>query len=508
MGLPNFIDRAATAASQVLSGFQESAFKEKLAAQAVGLAFDSDAATFEGGASLDLLIRLLARLYPKIAIVALDPQIDAVTKNLQKLAKAINPDVSLSKSLRGMNVCVVIGKTCPPEHLKRPTFFIGSDDWQAKLSNARPIGSGRSSNPFGAGASACFAAANVFRAIFCDQIASGDPDTEIDLNLLTYRQKDASALDLTTIDIGDAYLVGVGAIGNGALWALARAGGVRGNLCLIDHDKVDLSNLQRYILTVQADIGKPKVDLGQNAIAHTSLTAMPIAKNWQDFVSSRADYRFERVAVALDTADDRIVVQGSLPKWITNAWTQTDDLGVSRHAFSDGKACLACLYIPSGKTKDQDVLIAEELRMPEAAMEIRRLLQTNAPVGADFVARVATAFNVQFDDLAMFIGSPVKSFHQQAVCGGLLLKLTDGQQGGSAATVPMAFQSALAGIMLVAEVLKHSAGKYPSDTTMTRMDLLRPLASHLGDPRAQDATGHCICCDRDFQEAYQKKYAV
>ncbi len=506
MALPNFIDRAATAASQVLSRFQASAFKEKLAAQAVGIAFDANAAaTGEGEATLDLLVRLLSRLYPKIAIVPLDPDAKEVAQRLRRLAKAINPDVSLSKSLRRMNVCVVVGKTPPPHGAPCQLFFAGSDGWRAKLSNARPVSSGESINPFGAGASACFAAANVFRAVFGDQIHGGGLDEEIDLNLLTYRQKDASTLDLRDIDIGDSHLVGIGAIGNGAVWALGRTKEVRGNLSLIDHEKADLSNLQRYVLTVQADIDVPKVDIATRVLASTSLTVMPIAEKWQDYVGSRPDWRFERVAVALDTAADRIVVQGALPKWIGNAWTQTDDLGVSRHVFSDGKACLACLYLPTGKTKDEPDLIAETLRMPEAALQIKTLLQTEAPVDADFVQHVAAAFGVQFEELSQFIGSPVRSFYQRAVCGGLLLKLTDGQQG-SAATVPMAFQSALAGIMLAAEVLKHASGRYESAMTMTRINLLRPLASHLDDPRARDTTGRCICCDEDFKRAYREKY--
>ncbi len=92
MALPNFIDRAATAASQVLSRFQASAFKEKLAAQAVGIAFDANAAaTGEGEATLDLLVRLLSRLYPKIAIVPLDPDAKEVAQRLRRLAKRDKP---------------------------------------------------------------------------------------------------------------------------------------------------------------------------------------------------------------------------------------------------------------------------------------------------------------------------------------------------------------------------------------------------------------------------------
>ena len=35
-------------------------------------------------------------------------------------------------------------------------------------------------------------------------------------------------------------------------------------------------------------------------------------------------------------------------------------------------------------------------------------------------------------------------------------------------------------------------------TTATRVNLLRPLAPVLADPRAKDPSGRCICDDRDF----------
>ena len=505
MALPNFFDRVETAASQVLSAFQMSAFKDKLEAQAVGIAFDRNAAaTPEGRASLDLLVRLFVRLYPKIAIVALDTESRGAVGQLGRLAKLINPEVKLSKSLRGLTACVTLGFTAPKNEASSPLFFIGSDAWRAKLSNTGPVGSGNSANPFGAGAAACFAASNVFRAIFLDQVVGGEPDAEIDLNLLTYARSDPSDLDLHDLDLGVFHLVGLGAIGNGALWALSWTSGVRGKMHGIDHDRIDLSNLQRYVLSTQNDVDAHKVALAERALAPTRIEVLPVLMSWQTFVS-QSDWRFERVAVALDSEGDRITVQGALPKWIVNAWTQSQDLGVSRHAFGDGKACLACLYLPEGKTKDEHDLIAEELGIPGAALQIKGLLQNNQPVGAQFVQGVADAFGVPVAELMRFASAPVRSFYQKAVCGGLMLKLTDGKRG-AAATVPMAFQSALAGIMLAGELIKHAAGRMPSPKSTTRVNMLRPLAPYLDVPRAQDRTGRCICCDGEFQRVYRQKY--
>lgn len=143
--------------------------------------------------------------------------------------------------------------------------------------------------------------------------------------------------------------------------------------------------------------------------------------------------------------------------------------------------------------------------MPEAHEEVKTLLQTNTGVPNEFVARVATAMAVPFEPLAAFVGQPLRSFYQQVICGGLVFQLSDGSRLVRT-VVPMAFQSALAGIMLAADLVKHSAGFPMSPTTSTRVNLLRPLGSHLHDPKAKDSSGRCICSDEDFVAAYRLKY--
>lgn len=507
MAMANFMDRAASAASRVLTNFKMSAFEDRLAAQVIGLFFDHAAVQSpEGRASLDMIIRLLSRLYPTIALRPLDAKAKYHVPLLEILAKSINPEIELAKTRKAVTVAVVAGSS----HSRKrcPTFFIGSDGWRAKLSSHRPVGSGGSMNPFGAGAASCFAAANVFRTVFAEQLEQGDADDLIDLSMLTYTQGPGdSGPGFDGTDLGDTHLVGLGAIGNGAIWALGRAAGLKGSLHLVDHEEIDLSNLQRYVLAGQCHVGSSKVDMARTALADVALDVSAHPAKWDVYVNDRNNWAFERVAVALDNAADRIAVQGALPKWIVNAWTQETDLGVSRHRFDDERPCLACLYLPHGKVKDEDERIAEELRMPEAKQEIRVFLQTNRPVDADFVERVAKAFDVPPEALQEFVGQSIRFFHQRAICGGVVMCLTDGRQPVKA-VVPMSFQSALAGIMLAADLVKHASGLLNVPTTSTRINLLRPLASHLHDPKAKDTSGRCICADQDFLSAYRRKYEV
>jgi hypothetical protein len=57
---------------------------------------------------------------------------------------------------------------------------------------------------------------------------------------------------------------------------------------------------------------------------------------------------------------------------------------------------------------------------------------------------------------------------QKAICGGMMIGLTGTGNPGTA-VVPMAFQSALAGLGLAADLVKHAAGLPVPASTSTRV---------------------------------------
>ncbi len=509
MAFADFHGRAATSASQILQGFDTGAFDEALLGHLVSIAFDSVAtSSSEGRATIDMVIRLLARLHPRLSVVALDPGAGSVAAQAVELATAINPAIEIRRDLDGAGSCIVVGMTRPASDV--PAFFVGSDGWTAKLSRSGPVGSGSGAVPFGAGTAACLAAANVFRLVFGDQLEGGSCDKVLNLSTLTFAHGHVDPpadLATETLDLGALHLIGLGAIGNGVIWALARTGTIIGTLHLVDHDVVDLSNLQRYALACRRDEGRVKVELALEALAGSGLRAVPHQATFARYVDATPRPRLDVVATALDTAEDRIAVQAALPGWVANAWTQPSDLGVSRHRFGDGGPCLACLYMPVGKTKDEDELVSEELSMPEAVLEIRRLLQTQEPVGEAFLRRAAAAMNVEAEPLLSFSDKPLREFRQSAICGGLVMRLSDGRRTAPT-IVPMPFQSALAGILLAAELVRHAAGIALPTSAIHRINLLRPLGTHLRDPRAKNASQHCLCADPDFVDVFKNRYGA
>lgn len=513
MGLAPFFEKAALAGSHLLRDFEFDAFSRLLLAQTVRVAFDAQAVNSrEGKVTLELTVNLLARLYPRLALTPLEGVDDAEINRLTSLARSINPNIEFTTEINAATVRIVIGSM--PVVSAVPTIYVGSDNWITALSSITPVESGNSDNPFGAAAAACFGVANVFRTTFADQLAGASSEENWKISLLDVDERTALFNPpLESIDLGESHLVGVGAIGNAAVWALARAPFLKGTLHLIDNEEIDDTNPQRYVLTGANDAGISKVVLAQKALSQSPLEVHPHALSWGQYLRMRDNWCLDRVAVALDTPEDRRLVQTALPRWIVNAWTQPDDLGVSRHDFANGQACLMCLYMPEGAVPDLDDQIVRALNLPEddeTLRAVRLLLFTEEPVGIPWVERIAAANGVATKRLLELQNLPMRSFYQKAVCGGVLLSL--GANIGTTprnTEVPMAFQSALAGILLATELVAHAAElKNSHHCVTTKLNLLRPLGCDLSLPAPQHSSSKCICQDEDYIKVYRNKYGL
>jgi len=505
MALANYFDRAHEGAAQILRDYNRAEFERRLRDRDAVIAFDKNALeTSEGRASLDLLVRLVARLYPKLEFRPIGGA--SGSPGLEELAKAINPEIDISAARKGRAAVIAVGRT----RVKGKAIYIGSEIWVGGVGTTGPIGSNESGNPFGAGAAACLGAANLFRVYFGDLLENGELDKDARISLLNFATGDKAANEFgrKPIDIGLLQLVGVGAIGNAVVWSLANGIDLGGTVDLIDPQTLELSNLQRYILSERTDETAIKVDLAASFLPGLGkVAANPLQKSWSEFVIETGNHHFDLVATALDTIHDRVEVQATLPKFIVNAWTQPGDVGVSRHAFLGDDACLACMYLPAAKTRNRDEIIADELQMPELLLNLRLMLETGEPVGPEFVREVARRATVDPAALLPFADLPLAAFRAKAVCGQGILAASDSDR--TAVQVPMAFQSAMAGVMLAAEIVgQRGELRDAALPTKSALDLLRPVPGRLNVPVIKDSTGpaRCICADKDYTKAFKAKY--
>ena len=461
----------------------------------IGLSVGADAVeSTEGRYIADLVVRLVSRLFPRVQIRVDD---STFADELATLATAINPNIEFADaSTIGISIGV------PMQSFDR-TIYAGSRGWDAIVSTAESVGVGSTASPFGAGAAACLSVAELFKAVF------GLPTSTLDhIEFSTFnRALGATSPDIATMPCdlgGPVVLVGLGAIGNGAVWALGKATS-SGQLHLVDPEVIELSNLQRYVMCDRSDEGRTKVDVVAAHIAG-SLTAVPHEMTWARFVHDHG-YDWPRVLVALDSARDRKAVQGSLPGWIANAWTQPGDLGLSVHGgFSGQGACLNCLYLPAGNVANEDELVATALGVPGLVADIRTLLHTGDGVPVHIAHAVAAALGLSLDAVALFVDRPVRDLYVEGVCGGALIPLGQAGLPRQELHVPLAHQSAFAGILLAGALFRNRILGVEEPTSVTRIDVIGALGEYLTQP-ALKSSDRCICADSDFLEVYQAKYA-
>lgn len=96
-------------------------------------------------------------------------------------------------------------------------------------------------------------------------------------------------------------LVGAGGLGSPVALYLAAAG--IGTIGLVDDDRVDLTNLQRQVLHATADVGRPKVDSGAEAL-HAINPDVDVVRIADRLSSANALELFGRYDVIVDGSDN------------------------------------------------------------------------------------------------------------------------------------------------------------------------------------------------------------
>lgn len=510
MALPEYFKRNAQAAAALIQGLDATLLAARLEQEVIGVAYDVSAhASKEGQAALDMTLRLFSRVYPTLVIAGLPGTKPDYQRALENLARSINPRVTVLNDIAQATKLLVFGGTMVRGNRKAKahTWYVGSDNWFAKLSKAAPVGSGKSANPLAAGAAACVAVANIFRAVFVSKLGAEALDSEVAVSLLDLRPVGPGSANpaVGRVKFEDVHLVGAGAIGNGVLWALSRMA-CEGTLHVVDHESVSDSNLQRYVMASAADRTRQKAALAQEWLKKLGphLEVIPHPTRWDTHVAGIAEHKVDTVISAVDSAQGRIEIQSSLPRLIFNGWTQRGEAGVSRHTFLGESACLACLYLPTGKAPSEDVVIAIALRLggdDVTVREVRRRLYHSIPTERTFLERIATAAGLDYMKLAAFENRPLRELYVQGVCGGGVMEFRDAALQAKA-EVPMGFQSALAGILLAAELARPSR----LAETVAQIDLLSTFPERPGHLRAKTLTPLCICSDNDFIEVFKQKY--
>jgi hypothetical protein len=519
MSLAPYIERAGAAAVPLLADASRDEFIARLDATTLVLAAGPAVLADPGkGAGFMLMVNLAARLYPVLAIEA--PA--ELAEPARRLASAVNPAITFAEEPADA-VRLTFGAD------ERADVSVDASGWTVLVdreADGEPVAAPA------ALAAAAIGIGEVFRIVFCDYLGDHGRDGRQPgaLNLVTLDDELTPGLPLAFgADIGTTHLGGVGAIGNAAVLTF-KAAGTHGLLVAVDDEETDLTNAQRYVLMEATDVGVAKPQLAKRALKGTDLRVQRVEAKWG--CDKRARLAVDCVLTAFDTHQARIDVQAGLPETIYNAWTQPDDLGWSRHEAFGSEPCAACICWPRGRRPDLPELIAKALGQDEfrVALYLAKQTPVGSPLAADALvpSRLYPDFTPErgapwleralLDDVletreltpgtdpGAWRGVTVGELYRDGVCGSAFLRPDDLDDREVA--VPLAHQSALAGIMLAAQLLiarTPELREARSDCIVASFDVMTGFPQASGRPRRR--RDDCICRDPDFTAIYAERWA-
>lgn len=223
---------------------------------------------------------------------------------------------------------------------------LGADDWAAALDRSgadiRPI---RGTLPFGSIAVAGAACAEALRA------AAPAIAALVGLTLpaqWSWSVPTPVATDLgpggmlpARVDVGPVDFISGGAITNASIYTLARVPGLVGTGRVMDSDRLEWPNLNRYFMCTPADVGHMKSAVLQGmALPGFPITGIDIPFN-ADTAARIGDLR-PRVLLGVDHIPSRWFVQRRRPDWLCVGATGHLYSLVSTHTRDT--ACAGCVH--------------------------------------------------------------------------------------------------------------------------------------------------------------------
>ena len=516
MSLPAFLSRAADAAGPLLGGVDQSEFGERLDRTSVVLRIDDATADMTGQRPGYLLAaNLVARLYPRIGFDAPD----ALAEEAATLGRSINPGCVIGPPKDGTDVFELdwtgAGGSARRVRLTASAYDVFIDGADNPGPCATPA----------AMVAAALAVGELFRAVFAEMLGEhGREEAEPwSFNLITLGPTGGGpAVCDDVVELGRFHLAGCGAVGQ-AVVATLREMPVTGTLVAVDDEQLDLGNLQRYVLSAAADVDTHKTELVHRALADHDLRVEKVKTLWG--ADQRSSPGQDCVLAALDSSQGRIELQAGLPRELHNGWTQPQDLGVSRHEAFGVAPCLACLYWPTQPRPSETELIAgalgeHELRVvlyrqhdhpigqplpPEAIVGTGRLsLPDNHPTWAErsLLSDLIGRYELDAAEWQTYGNVQVQELYRVRVCAGILLEERDPARHRDV-SVPLAHQSALAGILLAVSLLSARDPNLRAarpEATQTRYDVVTGGLQVLARPRQREK--NCLCGDPVFAARY------
>ncbi|MBI2412875.1 MAG: ThiF family adenylyltransferase [Deltaproteobacteria bacterium] len=378
---------------------------------------------------------------------------------------------------------------------------VGAYGWQVTIGSNAFLSD--DPNPVGPAAAAALVGAEIFKRCFADILGDRAKLLPDDYVWSAWDHGHGESGNVLPLDLNDLHIFGVGAVTHGLLWLLERwPAEVKGILHLIDPDKYDESNGQRYIGMRPGDSGIPKSLRAADRIRsrHKNLKVLnhDIDMN-KYFLTKRQDYNVRLAVVGVDSPEHRRQLSLKLPLRIVNMWTEEDRLGASRFGFSDEWPCIFCYY-PENTSDNQDETGQFSKMTKLKPKRVRELLFSSEGLNHDDISIISSHYNIP--DPSAFLNKPLRSIIGN-LCAMSTIKLPEAQKEDD---VPFAFSSFFAGIGGFVELLHELYGLClkPGHWQLSILNYPTPY-SWFPRTRIKD----CYLCGDDMvREILENKYKI
>jgi hypothetical protein len=334
----------------------EKAIVEGLRSATIRLAADqANLESYTGQTALATLFGLLAMMglgidldIPEVEL--LPPQPPLVGHELRSALLAYGndliPQARVGTSLGEPELTCVLGDTISTDH---KALRLTGDAWRCHVAREESAALRRWQGrwPIGALEAAAAAAPEGLRAALPRIAALAGrplpPDARFHLELHRGIDLDLSVPGLRAqpLILGDVDFVSGGAITTAALYVLARVPGLSGRLRVIEPERLDLGNLNRYGLARRSDCDMMKIDVLAR-ISSGKLSVVGLADRFDQDAADRIGLLAPRVMVGVDDIPSRWTVQREAPDWVCVAGTTHFYGLVTTHRR--GEPCAGCAH--------------------------------------------------------------------------------------------------------------------------------------------------------------------
>jgi len=478
-----------------------------------------------------MAVNVLSRLFP--VITHLDIFLEGDAPLLQRIP------LIKSKSLRGAlrQLVELIDSPCQVtfiDSLKKeydailsigPTDLRGefkvtihSDGWLAYVSrNSAKYAPSTNVNPIGAYVASILGCIEIFKLTLRKKVNALFPreadsclalkrirfiDGELKFSALDYSVNSDSSPNPelpSTFDLGEVYLVGLGAVGGALIYTLSSLTSIKGTIHLIDPDDVEMSNLNRYIYATRDDAKacSPKVHVAKKLLEvhHNLLEVKPFHGSYDEFRILSQDRKYDLLISAVDNDETRRLIQHDLPKLILNAGAFESMYSISRVELGRTQ----CLICPDPEGKHELHLLNTIASLTGIPIdEIKRMRRTNGVFGEEHMRILLERTKESPEFPIPHLGMRFSDWLYENKYKLGLMKLPE-------LNIPIPLTTILAGVLLAGEVIKdRHLHNYRLNSQFDHDILLFPIN---GMHRLIPPSPKCpFCGNEDVLRKYREKY--